>query len=40
MLLSGAVEFRRHDQLMPVFAAVFGWTDAQTDDLWRAAAAF
>jgi hypothetical protein len=37
MLLSGAVEFRRDHALVPVLSSAFGWTEAQTDDLWLAA---
>lgn len=39
MFLSGATTFNRRHALTQQLAAGMGWTDAQLDDLWRAAAA-
>jgi len=38
ILLIGATQFDRQHPMVAAIAAAFGWTNAQTDDLWRAAA--
>jgi hypothetical protein len=38
MALVGSPVFDRNNPLVPVMQQGLGWTDAQTDDLWRAAA--
>lgn len=40
MLLRGATQFERTYPLTPVLATAYGWSEAQTDDFWRACAAF
>lgn len=39
MLLVGAVQFDRQHPMVAVLGQAFGWTDAQLDALWTAAAA-
>lgn len=39
MLLTGATQFDRSHPLVPMFGAAFGWTGAQVDAFWTAAAA-
>lgn len=39
MLLTGATQFDRKHPMVNALMMSFGWSDAQTDDLWRAAAA-
>lgn len=34
MLLSGAIEFRRHHPLVEAFGTAFGWTSEQIDAFW------
>lgn len=38
MLLKGAIEFKRSHPMVPVLGAAYGWTSAQLDALWTAAA--
>lgn len=38
MLLSGATSFQRHHPMTSALSQFLGWTEEQTDDLWRSAA--
>lgn len=39
MLLTGATQFERAHPLVPVFAQLFGWSDADLDQFWIEAGA-